>query len=103
MDIKKLKERLPGLCHVVSCQPLTTDAWIQSGAIPGGIRGEQCDSDCVSSTLVFPCQYHSTNGPNSFTYHEDYTISPTDNVVNITRFKRMPAIKENNKTHQLIT
>ena len=75
MDIKKLKERLPALCHVVSCQPLTTDAWVQSRASLGEICGEQCDSDCASSTLVFPCQYHSTNTPNSFTCHEDYTIS----------------------------
>jgi len=26
IDIKKSKEILPGLCHVVSCWPLTTDA-----------------------------------------------------------------------------
>jgi hypothetical protein len=102
MDIKKLKERLPGLCHVVSCRPLTMDAWVQSWASPGGICGEQGDSDFASSTLVLPCQYHSTNTPNSFTYHKDYTISPTDSVVNITHFKRMLATKENDKTHQLI-
>jgi hypothetical protein len=86
-DIKKLKEQLPGLCHVVSCRPPTTDAWVQSRACPGGIWGEQCDSDFDSSTWVYPCQYHSTNAPNSFTYHEDYTVSPIDSVVNITHFK----------------
>jgi hypothetical protein len=73
------------------------DVWVQSQANPGGICGEQCDSDFASRTLVFPCQYHSTNAPNSCTYHVDYSISPTDSTVNITYFKRMLAIKETDK------
>ena len=49
MDIKKLKERLPGLFHVVSCHPLNTDAWVQSQASPCRICGEQGDSDFAPS------------------------------------------------------
>jgi hypothetical protein len=48
------------------------------------------------------CQYHSTNAPNSFTYRKDYTVSPVDSVIKLTHFKRMLAIKETDKTHQLI-
>jgi hypothetical protein len=39
-----------------------------------------------SSTSVFPCQYHSTTSPYSFTCHLPYIILVTDSVVKQTQF-----------------
>ena len=36
LRVKKLKERLPGLCHVVSCRPLTTDTGFNPGPVQVG-------------------------------------------------------------------
>jgi hypothetical protein len=46
------------MAQVVSCQPLTTEAWVS----PCGICAAQSGAGTgpSPSSLVFPCQYHST-------------------------------------------
>jgi len=53
--------------QMVSQWPLSAEAWIQSQVTACGIFSEQSDTDtCLSSsTLVFPCKYHSTNALHS--------------------------------------
>ena len=50
-------------------------AVIAPQASPYGIYGEQCDNDSPTgfhhSTLLFPCQYHSTTAPHSYSLTVD--------------------------------
>ena len=58
-------------CHGSgSCQPLTVEAQVQFQTSPCGIIGEQCGTGTgfPTNTSVFLCQYHSTNGPYSYTH-----------------------------------
>ena len=56
------------MAHVVSSQPFTTKAQIQSQAGPFWIYSRESDTmiGFSPSTSVFPCQYHSTIAPYSF-------------------------------------
>jgi hypothetical protein len=53
---------------VVSCQPVTAEAWVLSQASQCVICCGQSGSRTVFSrcTSGFPCQYHSTNAPYPF-------------------------------------
>ena len=58
------------MAHVVSCQPFTTEAQIQSQAGPSWIYSRESDTmrGFPHSTSVFLCQYRSTIAPYSFIY-----------------------------------
>ena len=53
------------LAQVVSCQPLTAEAWVHSQASLCGICGGQSGigTGFSPNTVVFPCQYRSTSTP----------------------------------------
>jgi hypothetical protein len=50
------------MAEVVSCCSLTVEAWVCAWVSPCGICGRQSDTGTgfSLSSLVFPCQYHST-------------------------------------------
>jgi hypothetical protein len=62
------------MAEVVSCWPLTAQAWVQSDSSPRGICGGESGTgtDFCLSASVFPCQYHSTNAQCSF-IHQSQT------------------------------
>jgi hypothetical protein len=55
------------ITQAVSCQAVTTEAWVQSQVSPCEIGVVQIGNwiGFSPNSLVFPCQYHSTNVPYS--------------------------------------
>jgi hypothetical protein len=56
--------------HMVSCWPLTVEAWVRAWVSPCEIFGGQSGTGTgfSLSSLDFPCQYHFTGAPYSY-YH----------------------------------
>jgi hypothetical protein len=71
------------ITQAVSCQAVTTEAWVQSQVSPceiGDVRNGNW-TGFSSNSLVFSCQYHSTNAPYSFSctccsYWKDKWVGP---------------------------
>jgi len=68
----------------ISCQNLTIEAQVQSQAslfeICGGQSGTRIGAPL--STLVFPCQYHSTNAPFSLIHSiHSFIIQPSIHIL----------------------
>ena len=76
------------ISHAVSCQPLTTETWIQSQASPRGICGGKCGNETGSSLSisVLLCQYHHTNAQCSLihklSHYVQYVIQLTVSLHN---------------------
>ena len=101
MDVKKLKERLPGLCHIVAGLSPRMYGFnprpVQVGFVVNNVTVILLQVLWFFPVSIIPPMLQ-THSPIMKTVQSP----PVDSVVNVTHFRRMLAIKENDKTHQLI-
>jgi len=84
-DLSHFVTVIAGQCHGSGSLSLAPNkgGWVQFQASLCWIRGGQSGSvTCFSPTLVFACQYHSTNTPYSyFIYQQHYIILANDSII----------------------